>query len=74
MNFMLKVTRMLPGGMWVLGIFVVGPGDCLGDNNCVQKLKLTLTSVYKNLTSNEYLYGNCKSENLIFSFNSLTKQ
>jgi hypothetical protein len=65
---------MLPGGMWVLGIFIVGPEDCLSNNNYVQKLRSTLFAIYRNLASNVYLCGNSNQENLILSFNSITKQ
>ncbi|OXU21526.1 hypothetical protein TSAR_005674 [Trichomalopsis sarcophagae] len=68
------VSRMLPGGMWVLGIFVVGPGDCLSDSSCAQKLRSVLSAIHKNLASNIYLHGNSNHENLVLSFNSITKQ
>lgn len=65
---------MLPGGMWVLGIFIVGPGDCLNDNSCVPKIRTVLTAIHKNLASNVHLYGNSNQEHLILSFNSNTDQ
>ena len=65
---------MLPGGMWVLGIFIAGPTDCLSDNSCVQKIRTVLSAVHRNLASNIYLYGNSGQESLILSFNSKTKQ
>ncbi|XP_058794467.1 protein odr-4 homolog [Phymastichus coffea] len=68
------VTRMLPGGMWVLGIFIVGPGDCFNDSNCISKIRSVLTAIQRNLASNVYLYGNSNQENLILSYNSSTDQ
>jgi len=68
------VTRMLPGGMWVLGIFVVSPGDFFSDTSNVQKLRTVLLAIHKNLASNVHLYGNSSYENLVLSFNSSTKQ
>ncbi|XP_020292315.1 protein odr-4 homolog [Pseudomyrmex gracilis] len=69
------VTKMLPGGMWVLGIFIVGPEDTLGDTNNVQKLKLVLSAIHKTLSSNnKYLCGNNEDEKLIVSFNSITQK
>ncbi|XP_015605867.1 protein odr-4 homolog [Cephus cinctus] len=68
------VTRMLPGGMWVLGIFVIGPGDSFNDNNSVLRLKSVVTTIRKNLGSNKYLYGNNDKENLILNFNSITQK
>lgn len=66
---------MLPGGMWVLGIFIVGPEDTLGDTNNVQKLKLVLSAIHKTLSSNnKYLCGNNEDEKLIVSFNSITQK
>lgn len=71
---MFQVTRMLPGGMWVLGIFVAGPGDCLHDNQCVQKLRAVLTAIYKDLTANIHLNGINNQDNIILTYNSNTQQ
>ncbi|XP_043472085.1 protein odr-4 homolog [Leptopilina heterotoma] len=68
------VTRMLPGGMWVLGIFTVGPEDVFTTNASVEKLKAILSSVEKNLIANPHLYGNHEEESLLLHFNSLTKK
>ncbi|XP_051176718.1 protein odr-4 homolog [Leptopilina boulardi] len=68
------VTRMLSGGMWILGIFTVGPEDIFNSSVSVEKLKFILTSVDKNLISNQYLYGNHNQENLILHYNSVTKK
>ncbi|XP_011303710.1 protein odr-4 homolog [Fopius arisanus] len=70
----LHVTRMLPGGMWVLGIFVVGPSDCFSDSSDTQQLKSIISSLHKNFESSPYLYGNNPRESLILTFNSLTKK
>lgn len=73
--FYLQVTRMLPGGMWVLGIFIVGPEDTLDNTSNVQKLKSVLGAIHKTLSwNNKYLCGNNQDEKLILSFNSITQK
>ncbi|KAM0731908.1 Protein odr-4-like protein [Formica fusca] len=69
------VTKMLPGGMWVLGVFIVGPEDTLDNTNNVQKLKSVLSAIYKTLSwNNKHLYGNNHDEKIILSFNSITQK
>ena len=65
---------MLPGGMWVLGVFIAGPGDSLSDNNSVQIMRSVIAEIHRNLGSNQYLYGNSEYENLVLSFNNLTQK
>lgn len=48
---------MLPGGMWVLGIFIVGPGDIFIESASVNKIKLIITKIKKILSLNKYLYA-----------------
>ncbi|KAF5294076.1 hypothetical protein FQA39_LY13550 [Lamprigera yunnana] len=47
-------TRMLPGGMYILGIFIVSEEDIM---TTLPKLKSILVQLKKKLTSNEFLYG-----------------
>ncbi|XP_021934616.1 protein odr-4 homolog [Zootermopsis nevadensis] len=69
------VTRMLPGGMWVLGIFVVGPGDVFGDPKAVYKLRAVLLHIKKNLSTSRYLHGDSPStEKLVLNLCSTTKR
>ncbi|XP_033343440.1 protein odr-4 homolog [Bombus vosnesenskii] len=68
------VTRMLPGGMRVLGTFIVGPEDISHNNNNVQKLKSVLTTMQKNLSCNKYLCGDNNEEHLILYLNSVTQK
>ncbi|KYN15149.1 PREDICTED: protein odr-4 homolog [Trachymyrmex cornetzi] len=69
------VTRMLPGGMWVLGVFIVGPEDTLDNTSNVQKLKSVLGAIHKTLSwNNKYLCGNNQDEKLILSFNSIAQK
>lgn len=69
------VTKMLPGGMWVLGVFIVGPEDTLDNTNNVQKLKSILNAIYKTLSwNNKHLCGNSQDEKIILSFNSITQK
>lgn len=60
-------TRMLPGGMYVLGIFVVSQEDVLSPLN--PKIKSILLQINKQLSSNPYLYGNAEnSEKLVLNY------
>ncbi|XP_074103502.1 protein odr-4 homolog [Cotesia typhae] len=68
------VTRMLPGGMWVLGIFIVGPDDCLNNNDSTQRLRSIVTAIHQNLEFDQYLYGNNPYDNIVLAFNSITKR
>ncbi|XP_018406308.1 PREDICTED: protein odr-4 homolog [Cyphomyrmex costatus] len=69
------VTRMLPGGMWVLGIFIVGPEDIFDDTSNVENLKSILGAIHKTLSwNNKYLCRNNQDEKLILSFNSITEK
>ncbi|XP_076636286.1 protein odr-4 homolog [Colletes latitarsis] len=67
------VTRMLPGGMRVLGAFIVGPDDTMNDNTNVHKIKSILMAIQKNLAQNRYLCGN-NEEHLILSLSSITQK
>lgn len=44
-NHVADILKMLPGGMFVLGIFVVGPKDVFTDNVGVQKLKTLVVNL-----------------------------
>ncbi|XP_060818557.1 protein odr-4 homolog isoform X2 [Bombus pascuorum] len=68
------VIRMLPGGIRVLGAFIVGPEDVLHNNNNVQKLKSILTTMQKSLSCNKYLHGDNNEEHLILYLNSVTQK
>ncbi|XP_076662153.1 protein odr-4 homolog isoform X1 [Halictus rubicundus] len=67
------VTRMLPGGMRVLGIFIVGPDDTVNDNANIQKIRSILMAIHKNLSQNKYLYGN-NEEQLILNLNNISQK
>jgi len=49
-------TRMLPGGMYVLGIFVISQDDIL--TPFATKIKTMLSQIHRRLNFNEFLYGN----------------
>ncbi|EFN83762.1 protein odr-4 homolog [Harpegnathos saltator] len=69
------VTRMLPGGMWVLGIFIIGPEDILEITSNVQIFKSVLGAIHKTLSwNNKHLCGNNQDEKLILAFNSITQK
>lgn len=60
-------TRMLPGGMYVLGIFIVSQEDVL--TPLAPKIKSILQHVTKQLGSNVYLNGNAmSSEKLVLNY------
>ncbi|XP_075233197.1 protein odr-4 homolog [Lycorma delicatula] len=70
-----QVTRMLPGGMWVLGIFIIGPGDLFNDASCQSKMISLLSYMYKCLSRSPYLHGNSPaSEKLVFHLSTDTKK
>lgn len=70
-----QVTRMLPGGMWVLGVFITGPEDILDITSNIQKLKSVLGAIHKALSwNNKHLCGNNQDEKLILAFNSVTQK
>ncbi|RZF41642.1 hypothetical protein LSTR_LSTR008077 [Laodelphax striatellus] len=70
-----QVTWMLPGGMWVLGIFTIGPGDLFNEALAPSKLKSVLTKLTKCLSVDNYKYGNSPStEKLAFHLNSDSKK
>ncbi|XP_076662154.1 protein odr-4 homolog isoform X2 [Halictus rubicundus] len=64
---------MLPGGMRVLGIFIVGPDDTVNDNANIQKIRSILMAIHKNLSQNKYLYGN-NEEQLILNLNNISQK
>lgn len=41
----LNVLKMLPGGSYIIGLFVIGPKDIFTDANDVQKLKSLIINV-----------------------------
>ncbi|XP_063224747.1 protein odr-4 homolog [Bacillus rossius redtenbacheri] len=53
------VTRMLPGGMWVLGLFVVGPGDVLSDGAATRHLHAAHRQLRAELSRDPHLRGAC---------------
>jgi len=66
---------MLPGGMWVLGLFIVGPGDVFGDQKAVSRLRAVLHHIKKNLSNNCFLHGNSpSSDKLVLHLCSTTQR
>lgn len=65
------VTRMLPGGFWVLGIFVCTSTDIFSDTAAQSRLKSIIYQLKKNLLSEPLLYANSPSpDKLLLHFNS----
>ncbi|XP_026329019.1 protein odr-4 homolog [Hyposmocoma kahamanoa] len=72
------VTRMLPGGIIAIsfsGIFVICEEDVFDEPNLFGKIKLILNYVYKSLSTNPYMYGNCPNTNdrLVLHMSTSTK-
>lgn len=66
---------MLPGGMWVLGVFVVGPRDVFGDAKAVSRLRTVLHHIKKSLSSNSFFHGDSPStEKLVLHLCSTTQR
>lgn len=61
---------MLPGGTYVLGVFVISPEDVTGTS--LDKLKTVLQTVHKQLELPKYLFGNATTEKLLVNYNSKT--
>lgn len=59
-------TKMLPGGAYVLGLFVVSDEDIFSPFS--SKVKSLLNTVNKTLSSREYLSGNVDNEKLVFHY------
>lgn len=65
-------SRMLSGGMHVLGIFVISEENVLSPFHV--KLKSVLLKLHQQLNSVKYLYGNADAEKLVLHFNSKSNQ
>ncbi|ENN73037.1 hypothetical protein HUJ04_005659 [Dendroctonus ponderosae] len=61
-----QTLRMLSGGMYVLGVFVVGDEEIF--NPFHPKIKSILTGINKTLQADKYLFGGDFSEKLVLSF------
>ncbi|XP_045493553.1 protein odr-4 homolog [Colias croceus] len=69
------VTRMLPGGMFVQGIFVTSDEDIFEDPNYFSKVKSVLNYTFKAQNANPYMNGNYphSNERLILHMCTSTK-
>ncbi|XP_066260013.1 protein odr-4 homolog [Euwallacea similis] len=65
-----QATRMLPGGMYVLGLFIVSDEDIFSPLN--PKIKSLLNALEKNLAAQPYLFGTGCSEKIVLHFSSKT--
>ncbi|KAI4502698.1 hypothetical protein M0802_001742 [Mischocyttarus mexicanus] len=68
-----QITRMLSGGMRILGIFLAGPEDILDNSDNVNKLMEALIIILTNFLRNKYLYG-ANRYNFILTYNSKTQR
>ncbi|KAF7279452.1 protein odr-4 homolog [Rhynchophorus ferrugineus] len=67
-----QTTRMLPGGLHVLGLFLVTDEDVL--NPFHSKLRSLLTAINKILGQQNYLFGNNTNEKLILHYSGKNKR
>ncbi|XP_062549983.1 protein odr-4 homolog [Armigeres subalbatus] len=67
-------TRLLPGGFYVMGIFVINPKNVFEDQNLLRKVKTMLVDIRHTFNSNLLLQGNCDEldagEKLVFFYSS----
>ncbi|XP_055607260.1 protein odr-4 homolog [Uranotaenia lowii] len=67
-------TRVLPGGFYVLGIFVINPKSIFEDQNLLRKVKTMLVDMRHTFSSSALLQGNCDDldggEKLVFYYSS----
>lgn len=67
------VTRMLPGGFWVLGIFVCSSSDIFSDTSAQSTFRSIIYHLKKVLSSEPLLHANSPSpDKLLLHFNSET--
>lgn len=65
-------TRMLPGGMYVLGIFVISQEDLLSPFHA--KLRTISNQIHKQLSSNLFIFGNHEgADKLILNYCTATQ-
>ncbi|XP_050681778.1 protein odr-4 homolog [Leptidea sinapis] len=69
------VTRMLPGGLFVQGIFITSGEEIFEDPNYFSKMKSVLNYTHKALSANPYMYGSYphSNERLILHMSTNTK-
>lgn len=67
-------TRLLPGGFYVMGIFVINPKNVFEDPNLLLTVKTMLIGIQKTFESDVPLHGNCEEldggEKLVFFYSS----
>ncbi|XP_053673367.1 protein odr-4 homolog [Anopheles nili] len=73
----LDTTRMLPGGMNVLGIFVIHPKNVFQDATLLSSVKFILMSLKATFDANPLLMGTCdefeKDEKLVLYYSASSK-
>lgn len=69
------VTRMLPGGMFVQGIFITSDEDIFSVQNNFKKVCSIMNHMYKVLITSQHMYGCCPVDNerLILHMNTKNK-
>uniref|UniRef100_A0A182QT88 Protein odr-4 homolog n=1 Tax=Anopheles farauti TaxID=69004 RepID=A0A182QT88_9DIPT len=73
----LDATRMLPGGMYVLGIFVIHPKNVFQEPSLLSSIKFILMSLKATFDANPLLMGTCdeleQGEKLVLYYSSSSK-
>ncbi|XP_073981413.1 protein odr-4 homolog isoform X1 [Rhodnius prolixus] len=70
-----NVSRSLSGGMYVLGLFIVGPKDIFADKLNLQKVRSLINTIHSISKSNIYIFGSNQPKNLIvLYFSSQSKK
>ncbi|KAK6617530.1 hypothetical protein RUM44_005118 [Polyplax serrata] len=70
-----NVTKMLPGGMWILGAFICSPTNIFLDSSMDSKTKSILSHLKKQLSSEPLLNGfGPSNEMLLLHFNTTDSQ
>uniref|UniRef100_A0A8W7P349 Odorant response protein ODR-4 n=1 Tax=Anopheles coluzzii TaxID=1518534 RepID=A0A8W7P349_ANOCL len=73
----LDATRMLPGGMYVMGIFVIHPKNVFQEPTLLSSIKFILMSMKATFDANPLLMGTCeeleKGEKLVLHYSSGSK-
>uniref|UniRef100_A0A182JUT7 Protein odr-4 homolog n=1 Tax=Anopheles christyi TaxID=43041 RepID=A0A182JUT7_9DIPT len=73
----LDATRMLPGGMYVMGIFVIHPKNVFQETALLSSIKFILMSMKATFDANPLIMGTCeeleKGEKLVLHYSSGSK-
>ncbi|XP_014257354.1 protein odr-4 homolog isoform X2 [Cimex lectularius] len=70
-----NVSRMLPGGMWILGLYFSSPENIFNNEKTLNKVRSIMSFINKSTARNECLFGDPPGNyKLVFHYNSKSKQ